>query len=330
VLVGRDGEGYVSPVAVSGERVVSTDSVRLPTRPDCRSEESVVLSELELTRRDGRLVGSGKGRLNLVGGDSILSSDVTLTLSGELDDTPPAVIARATTFSPLDFPSVEISEPLGEAELSWVGVSSLPLSGSAPLVALSAKRLLPFGGTWQLSGEARDLAGLLLPVGQAITTIPDPGVFASDGFEGPVLGLLNGQARRIGTTDGLPIPTGQHALLVTSSSYALLHLRRTASEQNLVFKAVRLTKNEAYEPSNSEGEVRVGVIGAAATHPADWTAKADQETGHAEWQLASAAVEIRVPLVDAGTDVVIDLLPRAYRWPVTRNRALVIDDLRLE
>ena len=88
----------------------------------------------------------------------------------------------------------------------------------AGLIALTTAAVLPFSATWTLSGTGKDFAGLDLQLGQTLETEADPGLFAQDGFEGPLHANLAEGAALLDASTTLKAPAGKQALLVKPGS----------------------------------------------------------------------------------------------------------------
>jgi len=173
-------------------------------------------------------VGSGTGVYNYQYTDLIYRKDFTVTLTGVVDKVGPAFSPIIPENHPLSFIGVWADEvmPAGTtadllhgtdvlfrlkamSSLGNVGVSGFSVEGKA----------LAFGATYTLRflPAAVDLAGNPATAAPSFTTLADPGLFAQDGFEGPLNAYLRGNVTVVDRSM-VPIPTGSKALTIPPAS----------------------------------------------------------------------------------------------------------------
>jgi len=135
-----------------------------PLRPEDSPQTQLVFSHLTIAAVDDdadgladRLTGTGDGGVIVSHGDYGTSPGVTLTLSGTPDRSPPALNLPNAPLNPMDVLSITSSEALQTATLALTGTKSIPLAGMADLAwqtSFSVPEVLPFGGTWTVSGTS--------------------------------------------------------------------------------------------------------------------------------------------------------------------------------
>jgi hypothetical protein len=305
---------------------------------------ALMLRTLTLTALDDdsdgiadRLVGTGDGAIEQSCGDCSYSNPVTLKVSGKPDRTAPELNLPDTPWNPLDEWRVSVSEALksGVLELSGNPPVSLSAENSNALpIWFSTPTVLPFSGTWNVTGIGRDFADRLLDLHAAsVTTLADPGVFAEDGFDTTPNVSLTGAAAMVDASSGLPIPSGRHALLLPPGSSATFHIKRSAasaSKGTISAHFVELKSEEEWWPMI---DFRAAVIGGGRR---EWDGRANSHdpslpTTHATWIDASPAYAARVVLDETGND--IGVLIAAKTMPLGPQKppgALLIDALTLE
>lgn len=149
-------------------------------------------------------------------------SDFNFTLSGVLDREGPQFYPAFDYVHPLDFPGVNVNEllPVGTtAQLVYDGTMAIPMTGLPAQSAIGVSgfdftgKALAFATTYslQILPAAVDMAGNLSTNLPSTTTFADPGIFAQDGFEGPLSAYLAEPAAIVDGTS-LPIPAGKKAL----------------------------------------------------------------------------------------------------------------------
>lgn len=279
-----------------------------------------------------RLEGTAEGAVYEPAGDINYYRAATFTLSGKPDRTPPKAQVP-TLLGPLAIITIPMSEALESASLALTGTSTVPLTvsqGSIQSTSFTASTVLPFGGTWQLTGSAQDFAGLSLDLGTAtLETTQDPGVFAQDGFEAEPVGALGTSVARIDASSGLPIPTGNHALFIPRGGGATFHLKRTDGTNQVSLNVVGLSKDTRRPTFRLDAAVIGGTNRVQALSVSD---AVDVPTSDATWPNASEPKTLQFALEDTGPDVVVAVsLPLCGdNLNCPANGSLIIDDLHLE
>jgi hypothetical protein len=237
---------------------------------------------------------------------------------------------------------ISASEPLApSASFTLAGSPNLPLSakpsngvsGSAPITALinwSSSVFLPLSGQWQVQGAGQDLVGHPLAEFGTLTTLSDPGVFAQDGFEGPLMAVIETGAPAIVTGFGNVMAiSGAHSLWLAPGDAVTFHLRRAAAENTVRFSA------RTFGTDGIPGfgvDIRAGVVGGqqAAALASEPTLSSTVDTGDTQWPVASGVGSYALTLSDAGPDVLLRISPYLCDGFCPPSVALLIDDLVLE
>lgn len=304
---------------------------------------ALMLQTLTLTALDDdsdgiadRLVGTGDGAIERSCGDCSYSSPVTLKVSGKPDRTAPALNLPETPLNPLDELRVSVSEALKSGLLELSGnppVSLFAGKTDALPIWFTTPTVLPFSGTWNVTGVGRDFAERLLDLRAAsVTTLADPGIFAEDGFETAPNVSLTGAAAVVDASSGLPIPSGSHALLLPPGSSATFHIKRTAasaSKSTISAHFVELKSEEEWWPMI---DFRAAVIGGGRR---GWDGHAISDdplpTTHPIWIDASPAYVAQIVLNEAGNDIGVLIAAKTMPpGPGAPPGALLIDALTLE
>jgi len=314
---------------------------------------TLTLQTLSLTAFDDdsdgiadRLEGSGAGAIDRPCADNCPPplDPATFTLSGKRDQSPPKLQvlsgSRAesppTILNPMNEVIVIVSEALKSATLTLEGTSTVPLDGrddGVPPTGFSTLTVLPFGGTWQISGQGEDFAGLPLDLSAAtVTTIDDPGILTQDGFETEPQASLGAGISRISASSGLPIPSGNYALFLPPREVARFHLRRTEGSTKVSLSVVGLSGARSEIPELSFNAAVIG--GTARVGDLSPPIEVALTTNHETWTKASEPRTFQFALEDAGDDVAVEIRASggSCGWPVpcSPDGALIIDDLRLE
>ncbi len=209
VTVGHDGQMDVAHAQLFEDYVV--DTVMLPTTSAGCSASSLQVNHLRLVAafETDRIVGSADGTIQFAGGDVISSNPVSVVISGVTDRDPPQLSVPTAVLSPLDTASFSASEPLGlsATSLQLVGSATVPLvaqlqtasDGEPPSSAIrwTNETILPLSGEWTVQGKGADLVGLELNSMGSLRTLSDPGVFAQDGFESPLVAAIDAGSPQI-------------------------------------------------------------------------------------------------------------------------------------
>ena len=353
MTVGRSGVMSSAPVQIVDGAYVAT-AIDLP-EGSCNAERLLV-DQLRLrgVDRDGdgeadELEGMAiLDQVTIVTGDILYDATVSITFKAVPDASQPKLFTAGSDawamWNPIDRVSVTASEPLAaSATATLTGTSTLPLvaspasdpPASGPVTAFYLPQLLPFGGTWQLNAEGKDLAGHALALGTtvgALSTLADPGVYTPDGFEGALSGMI-GSPKTVTGYGSVPAISGAHSLWLDPSSTLLVHLRRQGTEKNLHF-AVRGFAGpgqSAYATKN----VRAGVVGGTrvvSLNPKLPSQTSTDATGDATLPQVGGIIEFDAVLDDPGQDVLLNISNVYCPSPFGCQTpgAWMIDDLKLE
>lgn len=347
VIWGADGvvlKGILNQQSFGGPHYVYVKDLTIPTNGgDCGvSSASVKSLRLDGEDLDGdgvvdHVTGSGTAIASVLRGDVVESVEISLTLNAKPDRTRPTLVVPQMVH-PLDGAFVRSSEPLGLATMLTLnnGSSVVTLKESSrdagALGAFSAPNILPFQSTWALKGSAADLAGFDVDFASvaALQTLPDPGLFAQDGFESAPKMTTAGEVKLVGQIGSLPAIAGTQSLLVTPNSSATFHLQRP-SGANAVRLSLQRLMSVNYTPGGSTPVV-AGVIGGVTHVSAASSAPTGTPTatGDATWAYAAAKEELELDLTESGSEVVVRVAPYGCNGLCPPPQALLIDDLRVE
>jgi hypothetical protein len=289
------------------------------------------------TDGDGQLdhlTGVGTGSTTFLFGDILDKTKLAFSLDGVPDQTAPSVDIGSDAHNPLNPVLLNVSEPLQSATLSLAGVPVVDFQGPAAndaLIQLTNDRVLPFSGSWALAGTARDFTGLAVELGGAFTTLADPGLFAQDGFEGPLAALTYG-ASLVDETSGIAVPSGKRALLVPPGGSATLHLAGSASGFTQLTMTFLKLGNDSTQVGGGILWVEVAVIGGSKRSTTYLEPKGSETTAisNERWKFESSPTVLSVPLRELGTDVAVRFSVTDCQGMPCPPGALVIDDLKLE
>jgi hypothetical protein len=154
----------------------------------------------------------------------IYSTGVSASMVGVPDATGPQLsVVPSGEVHPLAFTGIVADEllPIGTtAALDGAGTSlalASAMSSGAPGVSAFSlpDKALAFGASYSLrvQPDAVDLAGNKTAALPSFSTLPDPGLFAQDGFEGPIQAYMTGFAA-VSSGAAPPIPAGATAVAV--------------------------------------------------------------------------------------------------------------------
>jgi hypothetical protein len=198
---------------------------------------SLTYSSLAFQRGKDGCTATASGTYYQEQGDAIYSKGFTATMTGVVDRTGPQfAIAPTGDMHPLSFAGVMVNEvlPTGttaalEATGTLLALTGLPADSALGVSGFSLpgdsrafpSKALAFSTTYNLRvlPQPVDLAGNLATGLPSFSTLADPGLFAQDGFEGPVNAYMVGS---VATTDSasLPIPAGSKALAIPPFAYS--------------------------------------------------------------------------------------------------------------
>jgi hypothetical protein len=240
--------------------------------------------------------------------------------------------------------SIDVLAPLGPRSLG--GESSFGVSAT-----------LAFGTTYTLAASGTDLAGNANTSSSQLTTDPDPGLFAQDGFEGPINAARTGvtvlDASKPASAGGLtlPIPSGQKALAFTKVWSGMAYSRFTARMQAPVgATAVKVTyvryRGKApdatspvvtYPESHIVWTVGVSNSNAIAVYDKDqppvtavalpWIVEPAAQ-GATGWYSVPQTLSFPLPGTVVGGEVIFDVVTDAFTS--SGDGAFILDDLRVE
>jgi hypothetical protein len=201
------------------------------------SYPGLTYSSLVFQRGKDGCAATASGTYYQVQGDAIYSRGFTATMTGVVDRTgPQCTIAPTGDLHPLSFAGVMVNEvlPTGTTAALDATGTSLALTGLTSDNTLGVSGFLLPGTSLAMPNKALafatmynlrvlpqpvDLAGNLATSLPSFSTLADPGLFAQDGFEGPLNAYIDGS---VATTDSasLPIPAGSKAIAIPPFGYS--------------------------------------------------------------------------------------------------------------
>jgi hypothetical protein len=208
VFMGARGQVVAAETTTTDGQTYRTTApltLPIPFNPSCNRLGSVTYDQLAFTVRNGALEGTATGSAQYVTGDQAFLADLTATLAGVPDITPPTLDAPTADVDPLAPPTLRPSEPLpptAKVTLSGsggdvivlqagtvqgTGVGKVVTSFAAPGTALRS------GSTYtiQLDGVV-DFAGKAALAPAPFTTRAAPPLIPEDGFESVATATLGG------------------------------------------------------------------------------------------------------------------------------------------
>jgi hypothetical protein len=286
------------------------------------------------------VTGSGSGSLYYILGDVPYTSEFTAEIRGDRDATPPAlsVAGNDTSLHVLDGLRVVASEPLrpGSTARAWHGDAPIDLTafpgGGKYVRSFTSSAVLPFDAELRIEIDPvpQDLGGLAAATGQLTArTMPSPGVFAEDGFEGDPLPAIGGAAVVTGVGT-LPAIAGARSLLVEPEDGLIMHIPLTGGETHLRFRARMLFEESGGCPTH---RMRVGSpgVGGGQSVSIGLGYGPVEDTGDTSWGAAGpiGALEVAIPAGASG-DLVFEIYATPPVQPPCPGVAFLIDDLRAE
>jgi hypothetical protein len=233
VTTGANGEAFQVPLARKGDAWTTQAAMSFRAGPmpyPALTYDRFEYASMTLRPTDTGCTGEASGKYNYLGGDIVYSQPFTATLAGIADGSAPQVTVLSEGGDPLRFEGAWVNELLPEgttAELRddaghVIPMVSLP-DGEAAAFGVSSfeapSMALAFGSTYTLHVLPAfvDLVGNTAAP-PTFATLPDPGLFAQDGFESAPKLALAGDVQVVDAST-LPVPTGSKALrfLPTSS-----------------------------------------------------------------------------------------------------------------
>jgi hypothetical protein len=287
--------------------------------------------------------------------DVYFSKSFTATLDGVPDRAGPGLQwVPAAKVHPLSFSGVALDElmPAGTTAVLRASPDVVmeipPADGSATGTSagvsgfLLGEKALAFGTTYSLEirPQAVDLGGNLMTELPSLATLPDPGVFAQDGFEGSLKAMLTGDTTLADSTS-LPIPSGKKALVIPPASgncSAGVTFRLAASSGATAVKFSCLTyqrKNDGLAGGFTftsavphGGLVRVNEGVAKTTLlPKPWTG----DLPGSQVNLYGDLKQIEVPVpTGVSNEIIFDIQMIRCGTGASPFHGLIIDELRVE
>jgi len=350
-VVGRNGSIFsgslVSKTSSPVSYGVTVFGLELPTESECELSDGsalwhAILSEVTLQALDenhdgvaDRIEASGVATGDFLLADLAYTIPLNFELHGVPDTQPPSFLAQPAVH-PLDTFTLTASEPISTSTTARLdsATTRVQLAGLAQLgayTAFTSQMVLPWGTAFSVQVSGADLAGVPFGSGLPIVkTLADPGLFAQDGFEGPLNAWLTGEAKLVANVGTFPALAGGQSLFVPVGSSATLHLARPPGASRVRLSAqtfVPLTPIYVPDPP-----IEAGVIG-GSVHVA---AMADQviprtPTEDARWSYTAPPQELTLPISESGGDIVLRIaVPDCSDDLCLITEALLVDDLRVE
>jgi hypothetical protein len=318
------------------------------------NDPRLAYSSLKLVRGKDGCTATAAGIFQQSQGDVIYSTGVSATMVGVPDTTGPQLsVVPSGEVHPLALTGIVADEllPTGTtAALDAAGTSlalvSAMSSGAPGISAFSLPdKALAFGATYSLRVEpdAVDLVGNKTAALPSFATLPDPGLFAQDGFEGPIQAYMTGFAA-IASGAAPPIPAGATAVAVPpvdsitkcpARFTARLAVPTGAANVRFAFMVYRSKSGWGYPSLLYHCAVAVPTGAAVATWdsqltttplPKPWTGDPPGSDLYTYGDL----LEAEMPLPPgAGNEVMFDVV-RTCAEPGGPPPGIIIDSLRVE
>jgi len=352
----RDGNSWHLP---SGAQPTFPFTLQQPAFADLAPvEDDVWLNGLSLRPTDGGCAGSVSGGVtyNYGGGDWGTGYPLEPGLDCVVDDVGPVFSAGGGTLNPVDFRYIGVNEYVGPSVTAGLvdatgnAIALAPI-GSAESVygtsRLNVAATLAFGSAYTLVASGTDLAGNTGTSSTPITTAPDPGLFAQDGFEGPISAAMSSLVKVV-EAPAKPIPTGKRALAMTKLWSGLLYARFTA---RLLAPpgatAVKVTyvrfRVDAPDATSVESHIiwTVGVPNTTAVavydkdqppvtaEPSPWASEPTVQ-GASGWYSQPQTLSFPLPAPTTGGEVLFDVFSDRFTESSESDGAFLLDDLRVE
>jgi hypothetical protein len=238
----------------------------------CANESKLVAATFDFDDHDDDgaidLVVTGHQVSQECSDDYGTTDESDVVLRGVLDTRSPRLIGPTNPVAPVHGISLNLDKPLVQSATCAL----VPEGGGTPedlhprvmngyVVGFDTDAVLPLGASYTAQVVGEDLAGIGTPPSIEVATLEDFGVLVQDGFEsGSTSGIMNAE---IVDSFGVPSIEGDRMLRVAPGAGALLHLRRTGGETQLVMD-VRKTNECAFGPQDGALEISAAVIGSAA------------------------------------------------------------------
>jgi hypothetical protein len=288
-----------------------------------------------------RVTGSGRGVLRYNLGDIPQEDSFTVQITGTPDVTPPAleVVGDDANLHVLDGLRITSSEPLvpGSTARAWHGDTAIELSPSTIdgyVGSFGTKEVLPFGAELRIEIDPvpEDLTGLPAEsVPTTVKTMPDPGLFAADGFEADPVAML-GSAQVVTSVGSLPAITGARSLLIEPVARLTMRIPVPVGATHLRLRARSLAEPDS---GGCEGSgIRVGAAGVGILDERFVTSGddgPDEDIADSRWVSASPVYDMELALPSGVSgELVFDVFGLPLVQPPCGQDALLIDDLRVE
>jgi hypothetical protein len=311
-----------------------------------RSHIEYASIRLTLEDRDGdgnadRVTGRGRGVLRYNLGDVPQEDEFTVRITGTPDVTPPElhVVGDDTSLHVLDGLRITASEPLlpGSTARAWYGddfIDLTPPAGAEYVTAFTSKDVLPFGVELRIEIDPvpQDLVGLAaVDVPTTAKTMPDPGLFAADGFEADPVAML-GSADVVTGVGTLPAITGARSLLIEPGETLTMRIPVPVGATHLRLRARSLADRNSGGCDGSG--IRVGAAGVGILAERFVTSGGDgpdEGIADSDWVSASPVYDMELALPSGVSgELVFDVFGLPLVQPPCGQNALLIDDLRAE
>jgi hypothetical protein len=361
-IVGGGGPVSAGPISSAGGasfRLTGPVAVGVPFTDSCLSYATIVFDEIVFSdfSHGGAFHGTARGNATYQMGDQVFSVDMTATLEGRADATPPVPRLAAGAVSPLEPFTVSLSEPLPATAtaslLSTTTGKTIPLdvrrdsSNQAITAFLKPAVVLDYADVYKVvPDEIVDFAGLAAADGASLIlrTGAPPTLVPEDGFES-VAGDTFGGA---GVLHGGPLtPIAGETSLILNTGFGggfgflpyhlgpgvALRLAVSPGDTVVRFKAQLVAVYELQQ-ATFFGDVRVGSPGGTLGRLTNITARDFAKvTLPVDGDVyVSPVATIELPLPAGTTDQVVFEIAGVTGGcglppPPT---ALIIDDLRVE
>jgi hypothetical protein len=288
------------------------------------------------------VTGTASGVLHYVLGDILYDGVFTAELRGGTDTTPPRlyVVGGNTGLHVLEGLEVMASELLqpGSTARAWHGNTSIDLTpftgGGKNVRSFRTSAVLPFDAELRIEIDPvpRDLVGLEAEsVPTTVRTMPDPGLFAEDGFEGDPVAII-GYGEIVTGVGTLPAIAGARSLLVEPGYGLTMRIPVAAGETQVRFRARLLYESTSYGCESHA--IRVGSPGLAGRPEISIPGSYDDPTeaiGDSLWVVAGPITDVEMA-VPAGTsgELIFDIYDLPPVAPPCPTVAILMDDLRIE
>ena len=316
------------------------------------------INGLSLRPTDSGCAGSVSGGVssNYGGGDVVASYELGPGLDCVVDHVGPAFSAGGGTLNPVDLRYIGADEYVG----SSVTASLLDATGNTIVLAptgsaespygtsrLNVAAALAFGSAYALVTSGTDLPGNTGTSSKQIATDPDPGLFAQDGFEGPINAAMSSLVKVV-EAPAMPIPTGKKALAMTKLWSGMAYARFTARLQappgatavKVTYVRFRVAAPDATSiESHMIWTVGVPNTTAVAVYDKDrppvtaesrpWASDPTVQ-GASGWYSQPQTLSFPLPAPATGGEVLFDVFSDRFTTSFEADGAFLLDDLRVE